>query len=105
MLDEVETGKQELIDIFMEYQNKDDEEAYKTWLHLFPLISSIINYSEEVEHLDLLVDSFYTYHKPKKNSKSMIKRRRIKTAPFMLKELFLLYVEVDINCNKILFLH
>ena len=89
MLDEVETGKQELIDIFMEYQNKDDEEAYKTWLHLFPLISSIINYSEEVEHLDLLVDSFYTYHKPEKNSKSMIKRRRIKTAPFMLKELFL----------------
>lgn len=64
MLDEVETGKQELIDIFMDYQNKDDEEAYKTWLHLFPLISSIINYSEEVEHLDLLVDSFYTYHKP-----------------------------------------
>ena len=64
MLDEVETGKQELIDIFMEYQNKDDEEAYKTWLHLFPLISAIINYSEEVEHLDLLVDSFYTYHKP-----------------------------------------
>ena len=37
MLDEVETGKQELIDIFMEYQNKDDEEAYKTWLHLFLL--------------------------------------------------------------------
>lgn len=64
MLDEVETGKQELIDIFMDYQNKDDEEAYKIWLHLFPLISSIINYSEEVEHLDLLVDSFYTYHKP-----------------------------------------
>ncbi|EMA6345078.1 aromatic acid exporter family protein [Bacillus cytotoxicus] len=64
MLDEVETGKQELIDIFMDYQNKDDEESYKIWLHLFPLISSIINYSEEVEHLDLLVDSFYTYHKP-----------------------------------------
>ena len=29
MLDEVETGKQELIDIFMEYQNKDDEEHIK----------------------------------------------------------------------------
>ena len=104
MLDEVETGKQELIDIFMEYQNKDDEEAYKTWLHLFPLISSIINYSEEVEHLDLLVDSFYTYHKPEKELQIDDKRRRIKQ-PFMLKELFLLYVEVDINCNKILFLH
>ena len=103
MLDEVETGKQELIDIFMEYQNKDDEEAYKTWLHLFPLISAIINYSEEVEHLDLLVDSFYTYHKPEAELKIDDKRRRIKTAPFTIKELFLLYVEVDINCGNILF--
>ena len=51
---------------FLKELYKDDEEAYKTWLHLFPLISSIINYSEEVEHLDLLVDSFYTYHKPEK---------------------------------------
>ena len=40
---------------------------------IFPLISSIINYSEEVEHLDLLVDSFYTYHKPEAELKSMIK--------------------------------
>lgn len=42
MLDEVETGKQELIDIFMDYQNKDDEEAYKTWLHLFLLFPLLL---------------------------------------------------------------
>ncbi|MGG0188059.1 aromatic acid exporter family protein [Bacillus rhizoplanae] len=63
-LDEVSIGKQQLVDIFMNYQNKEDEESYKIWLHLFTLVSAIINYSEEVEHLDLLVDSFYTYHKP-----------------------------------------
>ena len=41
MLDEVETGKQELIDIFMEYQNKDDEEAYKTWLSFLLFLPSL----------------------------------------------------------------
>ncbi len=47
-----------------------------------PLISSIINYSEEVEHLDLLVDSFYTYHKPEKELQIDDKRRRIKNSSF-----------------------
>lgn len=102
MLDEIETGKQELIDIFMDYQNKDDEESYTIWLHLFPLISSIINYSEEVEHLDLLVDSFYTYHSPKDELRIEEKKKMNKNSPFMMKGLFLLYVEFDINYNKTL---
>ncbi|WP_100489025.1 FUSC family protein [Sporolactobacillus pectinivorans] len=33
------------------------------WLDLFPLIASIIDYSRHIEHLDMLVDSFQTYHK------------------------------------------
>lgn len=70
-----------------------------------PLISAIINYSEEVEHLDLLVDSFYTYHKPEAELKIDDKKKTNKNSSFTLKELFLLYVEVDISCNKILFFH
>ncbi|MBO9130956.1 aromatic acid exporter family protein [Bacillus sp. 165] len=64
ILDEVCAGRQALLRSFMGYQNPDDEDQYKLWLHLFPLISSIIDYSEKAEHLDRLIDSFYAYHKP-----------------------------------------
>ncbi|MGQ0514552.1 aromatic acid exporter family protein, partial [Bacillus sp. D-CC] len=30
----------------------------------FTIVNNSRNKREEVEHLDLLVDSFYTYHKP-----------------------------------------
>ncbi|MFD3448088.1 aromatic acid exporter family protein [Microbacteriaceae bacterium 4G12] len=62
LLQEIITDRQKLIHTFMTYQNEDTEQD-KMWLHLFPLISVIIAYSEQVEHLDLLIDSFYTYHK------------------------------------------
>lgn len=62
MLNEVCICRQQLIQTFMSYQNNEDSEQYKTWLHLFPLVSSIIDYSEKVEHLDMLISSFYTYH-------------------------------------------
>ncbi|MFX3623311.1 MAG: aromatic acid exporter family protein [Ectobacillus sp.] len=64
MLEMVCLRKDELIRSFMSYRNEEREDDYKTWLHLFPLISSILDYSEEVEHLDRLISSFYTYHKP-----------------------------------------
>lgn len=39
-------------------QNRTEE-----WLDVLPLISTIIDYSQHVEHLDELVSSFQTYHK------------------------------------------
>lgn len=56
------TGKRGLIDTFMKYKLLEDEDENKMLYNLFPLISSIIEYGEEVEHLDLLIDSFQSYH-------------------------------------------
>jgi hypothetical protein len=46
----------------MKYKLLEDEDENKMLYNLFPLISSIIEYGEEVEHLDLLIDSFQSYH-------------------------------------------
>ncbi|MFC7395146.1 FUSC family protein [Scopulibacillus cellulosilyticus] len=40
-----------------------DETAQQHWLNLFPLIAAIVAYSQLLEHLDMLVESFQTYHK------------------------------------------
>ncbi|WP_028399860.1 FUSC family protein [Ectobacillus panaciterrae] len=64
MLDAVCTGRNKLLRSFMSHHNPEHEDEYKTWLHLFPLISAIIDYGEQAEHLDKLIGSFYTYHKP-----------------------------------------
>lgn len=39
------------------HQNDNDE-----WLDLFPFISMIVDYSQHIEHLDRLVESFQTFH-------------------------------------------
>ncbi|RYL88933.1 aromatic acid exporter family protein [Sporolactobacillus sp. THM7-4] len=51
--------KMELAGSFVNHysQNQTDE-----WLDLFPLISTIVDYSQHVEHLDLLVNSFQSHH-------------------------------------------
>ena len=33
------------------------------WIHFFPVIALIIEYSEELERLDRLVDGFFKYHR------------------------------------------
>lgn len=60
---EAYTKKRALIDAFMKYKLLEDDEDNKMLYHLFPLIASIIEYSEELEHLDRLIDSFHNYHK------------------------------------------
>ena len=40
-------------------QGHNDEE----WMHLLPVISKIIEYQEQLTHLDQLVESFLNYHK------------------------------------------
>ncbi|QKS70624.1 aromatic acid exporter family protein [Paenalkalicoccus suaedae] len=59
--EEIAQGKRQLVDVFMSYQQKASFE-YEAWMHFFPVIALVIEYSEELEHLDKLVDGFFTYH-------------------------------------------
>ncbi|MFB5664210.1 aromatic acid exporter family protein [Alteribacillus sp. HJP-4] len=61
MADEVFEGRESLTDLFMDlYDHKEIDRD--EWLHLLPVISHIIEYNEQLEHLDRLVDSFFSYH-------------------------------------------
>ncbi|WP_096201659.1 FUSC family protein [Bacillus sp. FJAT-45350] len=60
VLAEFENGKKALTDSFMDlYPNGIEREA---WTHFLPIISQILEYHEQLEHLDHLVDSFFSYH-------------------------------------------
>ncbi|MDQ0231754.1 FUSC family protein [Metabacillus malikii] len=59
LVEEGQFNKQQLTDAFMEYYQNHPTEYY----HLLPLISSIIDYSEQLEHLETLIGSFHSYHK------------------------------------------
>ncbi|WP_280770131.1 FUSC family protein [Salipaludibacillus daqingensis] len=58
---EINDGKHQLINVFMTYHN-DSQIEQEEWVHFLPVIALIIEYSEELEHLDRLVDGFFTYH-------------------------------------------
>ncbi|MEH6937934.1 aromatic acid exporter family protein [Bacillus sp. JJ664] len=55
--------KDKLMKAFFDHHDLNDKETQKTWLHLFQIVSAILEYSENVEHLNTLVDSHQTYHK------------------------------------------
>ncbi|WP_088043505.1 aromatic acid exporter family protein [Bacillus sp. EAC] len=55
--------KDKLMKAFLDHHDLNDEEKQRTWLHLFQIVSAILEYSENVEHLNTLVDSHQTYHK------------------------------------------
>lgn len=59
---EVCVGKQELTDLFMDFYKKKDIDSDE-WLHLFPVIAQIVEYSDQLEYLDKLINGFFTYHK------------------------------------------
>ncbi|MDG5786266.1 aromatic acid exporter family protein [Evansella sp. AB-P1] len=61
LFDDIETRKQHLTDLFLTLHN-DPEIDQSEWIHLFPVVALIIEYSEELEHLDQLVDGFFKYH-------------------------------------------
>ncbi|MGG5252160.1 FUSC family protein [Neobacillus sp. SM06] len=55
-------NKKELYDFFLAYQ-KEYSEADSTHLyHTMQIIASIIDYGEQVEHLDTLIMSFHSFH-------------------------------------------
>jgi len=56
--------KQKVIDTFLEHKHFiTDEEMHKNWYQLLTLVSSIIDYHDQLKHFDVLIDSFQTYHK------------------------------------------
>ncbi|BAB04661.1 aromatic acid exporter family protein [Halalkalibacterium halodurans] len=59
--DELNEGKSALTDAFMAHYQDDNVDA-DAWSHLLPAISQLIEYQEQLEHLDHLVDSFFNYH-------------------------------------------
>ncbi|WP_273129216.1 aromatic acid exporter family protein [Metabacillus sp. HB246100] len=60
LTDEGKFNKQQLVNYFMNYHDEEDPSCF---YHLLPLISTIIDYSEQLEHLDTLMYSFQNYHK------------------------------------------
>lgn len=60
-LEEVCSGKEKLTDLFMNFY-KAQEIDQDDWLHIFPVIAQIVEYSDQLEYLDKLVTSFFAYH-------------------------------------------
>ncbi|UCZ54112.1 aromatic acid exporter family protein [Bacillus shivajii] len=61
LYEEVGLGKRQLTEVFMQYYETPEIDRNE-WIHFFPVIALIIEYSEELEHLDRLMDGFYTFH-------------------------------------------
>ncbi|MDE5414874.1 FUSC family protein [Alkalihalobacterium chitinilyticum] len=71
VLEEIDEGKTNLMESYLELYEQ-AEISKEEWLHLLPIISHIMEYEEKLEHLDHLVDSFFTYHK--KDNKVLVQK-------------------------------
>ncbi|MCC3359320.1 FUSC family protein [Bacillus sp. REN16] len=54
--------RKKVIDTLFEHKRPTAEEDEETWYHLMTLVSAIFEYSEQLERLDTLVDSFQNFH-------------------------------------------
>ncbi|MEO2076905.1 MAG: aromatic acid exporter family protein [Bacillus sp. (in: firmicutes)] len=54
--------KKELFEMFLVYQQETEEQDSPHLYHTMQIIASIIDYSEQVEHLNTLITSFHSYH-------------------------------------------
>ncbi|WP_322787879.1 FUSC family protein [Salibacterium qingdaonense] len=61
MEEEVMKGKTQLAEQFMKVY---DEEKHlkEEWFHVLPVVAHIMEYQDHLEHLDRLVESFFSYH-------------------------------------------
>lgn len=62
VIEEIKEKKLLLTNSFIKYKTENEIDD-KTFDHLILLISIIVDYCEQLEHLDKLIDSFQTYHK------------------------------------------
>ncbi|HET7628739.1 MAG TPA: aromatic acid exporter family protein [Bacillales bacterium] len=58
----MDENRSSLSGTFMAYYEKEQEKE-RHWLHLFPVVASIIEYQDHLNHLDKLIDPFVNYHK------------------------------------------
>jgi len=61
LVEKMNFGKEELMNYYISLKNQECIN-YNQWLHLLPAVSQMIEYQEQLEHLNHLVDSFFTYH-------------------------------------------
>ncbi|ARK29031.1 FUSC family protein [Halalkalibacter krulwichiae] len=61
LIENMNKGKEDLMKFYISLQDQPCI-AYDQWLHLLPAVSQMIEYQEQLEHLDHLVDSFFNYH-------------------------------------------
>ncbi|SFF01754.1 FUSC family protein [Alteribacillus iranensis] len=61
MAEEVDEGRESLTDLFMDLYDH-NEISREQWLRVLPIISHITEYNEHLEHLDILLESFFSYH-------------------------------------------
>ncbi|GAE26396.1 putative lipoprotein SAV1865 [Halalkalibacter wakoensis JCM 9140] len=61
LIEKMNAGKEELMSYYISLQTQPCID-YNQWLHLLPAVSQMIEYQEQLEHLDHLVESFFTYH-------------------------------------------
>ncbi|MCL6573017.1 MAG: FUSC family protein [Bacillus sp. (in: Bacteria)] len=55
-------NKRELFDFFLAYQKEYSGQDNQHLYHTMQIVASIIDYGEQVEHLDTLITSFHSYH-------------------------------------------
>lgn len=60
-LKEIDQGEKALTEQLIVYSEK-KRLNQEDWTELFQTIGLIIDYKDQLQHLDLLIDSFYTYH-------------------------------------------
>ncbi|MCH1627725.1 FUSC family protein [Ferdinandcohnia quinoae] len=54
--------RKKVIDMFLENQAPNNQEKQENWYQIMTLVSSLLEYSEQLEHLNILVDSFQNFH-------------------------------------------
>ncbi|MDF2947312.1 MAG: aromatic acid exporter family protein [Bacillales bacterium] len=71
IINEVCHGKLELLKRYLKFPVNNletDEELY--WIHILPVVSGMLEYAEQLDHLDKLLHSFHNYHKEDANIKT-----------------------------------
>lgn len=55
-------GREALVSNFMQLYQKQQKEDHEDWVQLFPIVSKIIDYSDQLERLDKLIQGYYSFH-------------------------------------------
>lgn len=62
LVEDMNQGKEKLMTYFISLREQPCI-SHEQWLHILPIVSQMVEYQEQLEHLDHLVDSFFNYHK------------------------------------------